>query len=204
MASEVPRAPELSGYGRRVALLRIDCIVHLTHFRLGHFSAQCVERRTQLWVVAKSAAAKNRHGLVGREKMAVIFEDDHSERDDEPIGRTAGDHIYLMFLERPVKQTEIHDVRRRRELQAIDARQTWIAVRAFHELVAESGAPLRRMRNEIRDSVEFELLRVFTANHDGKGIVESKRRTNFKSKTIAVGIANLMVDRPSIIGGRFA
>src|SRR5260370_39753363 len=45
---------------------------------------------------------------------------------------------------------------------------------------------------------------MFGTNDDGKSIVEPKRRTNFKSETIAVSIPDCAVDRLGIVGRRFA
>ena len=59
------------------------------------------------------------------------------------------------------------------------------------------------MSDEVRDGAQFEFLRVFIANHNGKRIVESERRANVKTEAIPVGISNRAVDRLGVIGGRF-
>src|SRR5260370_8050423 len=60
------------------------------------------------------------------------------------------------------------------------------------------------MGNQVRNGAEFEPLHIFATNDDGKSIVEPKRRTNFKSETIAVSIPDCAVDRLGIVGRRFA
>src|SRR5579872_4988995 len=119
MSSEIPCAAEFPSHGSGIVLLGIDGVVHLAHFRVGNLPAQYVQSAAQLLVVAKSATPKNGDGLVRREKMAVILQDDHSEGGDEPVRGTAGDHIHLMFLERSVEQAEIHDAGGGGELQSV-------------------------------------------------------------------------------------
>src|SRR5438309_8350401 len=146
-------------------------------------------------MITKSATPKNGDGLIRRKEVAVVLQDNHSEGDDEAVGGIAGDHIDLMFLECSVEQAQIHDARRGGELQSIGARQARVTVGAFHEFVTKTGAPSGSVSDEVRDGAQFEFLRVFIANHNGKRIVESERRANLKTEAIPVGISNRAVDR---------
>ncbi len=133
--------------------------------------------------------------------MPVILQNDHSEGDDKAVGGAAGDHIHLMFLERSIEQSQIHDARFAREFEAVGTRQSTIAVGTFHEFITEAGAPLGAMRRHVRDGAQPEALCILAANHDGEGIVESERRANLKSEAIAVAVSNGTVDRVSVIRG---
>src|SRR5207302_991612 len=204
MASEIPRAAEFPSQRSGIALLGIDGIVHLRHFPVRKFAAQDVQSAAHLRMLAKGGAPKDGHSLIRWKEVAVIVQYDHTKRDNESVGRTAGDNIHLMFLERPVEQTEIHDAGRGSKLQSVDARQARVAVGTLHEFVAKSGAPSCSVRDQVRDGAQLEARGIFTANDDREGIVESERRADFKTEAIPVGISNRPVDRVRIVGRGFA
>src|SRR6202790_3643479 len=126
--SQILPASKFPGHSSRIALLRIDGVIHLPHFVIGNFSAEHVQSPAQLRMVAKRAAPKNRHSLIRRKEVAVVLQDDHAERDDEAVRGTPRDDVHLMLLERPIKQTQVHDAWRGSELESIRAREAGVPV----------------------------------------------------------------------------
>ena len=61
--------------------------------------------------------------------------------------------IDLMIFQRRRKQSEIHHARRLGKMQAIGGSQAGVAIGTLHELVTESGSPVRSVRR--RPAIEF-------------------------------------------------
>ena len=123
------------------------------------------------------------HGFVGREIMAVVFEHEQIERRDQAVGRVAGGQIDLFILERAGEQAQVHDAGRLGETQAVGRGQSFVAVGALHEFVAESGAPLRSVGGGLRDGFQMQAAGVFAANFDGECVVEAERLADVEIET---------------------
>src|ERR1700683_1557969 len=91
-----------------------------------------------------------------------------------------------MIEQSSIEQPEIHDPRRRGKFQTVRARESRVTVRAFHEFVAKSGAPLVRRTAQLRSPLQPQLPSVRASYNDGKSIVEAKRRQNVERKSLRV------------------
>ena len=88
-------------------------------------------------------------------------------------------------------------------MQTIRRGEAGITVRALVEFVAEARAPLRRIGGRLRKRVNLKAPRVFTSNHNCKGVVEAERRLHFEMKTLRVFAFNELVDRGAVLEGSF-
>src|SRR5205085_3550449 len=88
-------------------------------------------------------------GFVRWKVTSIVFELDQIERRNAPIGRVAGDQIDLVRSQRRVRQIKGHLVRRIGKTQTVSVRKAGIAIRPRHKILAEAGAPLRRVRRGV-------------------------------------------------------
>ena len=72
--------------------------------------------------------------------MLVIVQHDKPERGDQAVGVVAGDDVHRLVLQRAIKQSQVHDPWRFRELQTIGADQALISVLALEKFVSHSQA----------------------------------------------------------------
>src|SRR5262245_9980772 len=91
--------------------------------------------------------AHERHCVVWREVMLVIFENNQAERIDQAVCGISGDEIHLFFSGSLIRDSEIHDSWRIREPKTIGLRQACIAILSFDEFIPEAGCPMRRLRS---------------------------------------------------------
>ena len=113
---------------------------------------------------------------------------------DQPIGRVAGDHIDLPARQSLVRQPEIHDTRRHREMHVVQFSQAGIAVLSFDEFVSKSGRPLFGIRRRIGNRFQFESLCVVSAHHNHKRIVEAQGFGPFDVELFAIVFPYEVVD----------
>ena len=106
--------------------------------------------------------------------MPVVFEHEQIQSRNQPVGGVARGQVDLMIFQRPRQQAQIHDARLFREVQPIGCSQTSISIGPLHELVAESGAPLRSERGRLRQSLDVQAARILAANLHRKSIVEAE------------------------------
>src|SRR5579863_5559967 len=175
-------------------MLAVDSVVHAAHLVGRDLAAQFVERLADLGVTRQRLAAHDGDSLVRREVVPVVLEDGHVERGDQSVGRAARNQIHLLLLQSAIEQPQIHDARRRRELESVGARQALIPVGPLHELVAESGAPLGRVARRFRDGVEIQAPRVRAADYDGERIVEAQGLRHDQSKPPRILLFDARID----------
>ena len=130
-------------------------------------------------------------GVVGRKVLPVVFEHRQIQRVDQPRGRIAGDDIDLPFGERAVHERQVHDARRLAEAQTVGRREPAVAVGPIQELVAECGAPARRVRRQLRQPRQSPRARVRGANQNRERVAEAERRQH-RSAGVGVQLADLV------------
>src|SRR5204863_579716 len=113
-------------------------------------------------------------------------EDEKIQSGNQAIGHVAGDEVDLMILESAGEQAKFHDARRTAEAQAIGGSEALVAVGALHKFVTESGAPLPGLRGGLRKRLQMQAASVVAADFDGKGVVESERRTEGQVEALFV------------------
>ena len=138
--------------------------------------------------------------------MTVVVQLEEIEALDQTSRRIAGDRIHLSIGERAVAQGQIHHMRRRREMQAVGPGQPRKTVGPLQELVAESGAPPRRLPDRVVDRLEAERARVAAADQNRKRVVEAERTqkrapgpriqvAHLREHGTRIGLNRLMEDR---------
>src|SRR6185369_10131212 len=123
---------------------------------------------------------------VWREIMFVVFKHEQVEGRNQPVSHVAGDQVNLMVLKRASEQAEIHDARRRGEMQAVGRDQALVAVGTLHEFVSEARPPLRSVRSGLRNRLQMQAAGIVAPNFNGKSVVESKWRPQRQMKTFLV------------------
>ena len=181
-------------------MLAVDGVVELAHVVVGNLSCKFVQRLSHLGVMSQHLLANDGHGFVGREVVLVVFEDEEIESRDQAIGCVACGEVDLLVFERAGEQTEVHDARRLGEAQAVSRRQSLVTVRAFHEFVAEAGAPFRGVGGRLRDGLQAEAAGIFTANLYGEGVVESECLAYFQIELPRVLGFDLLINLFGIAG----
>ena len=106
--------------------------------------------------------------------MAIVFQNEQVQRGDQSISGISCCEVHLLVLERAGQQAQVHDARGLGEAQAVGCRQTLVTIGTFHELVTETGAPLRSVGGGLGDSLQAQATRVFAADLDGEGVIESE------------------------------
>src|SRR5260370_13061475 len=91
---------------RDVAVLAVHGVIHPPHVALGHTPGKVGERSAQRGNAVERGAAHDRHRIVGREVMPVVFERHKIQRINQSVGGVPRDDIHLVFLERAVNQTQ--------------------------------------------------------------------------------------------------
>ena len=64
------------------------------------------------------------------------------------------------------------------EAEAVGCGQASVAVRTLHELVTETGAPLRGVGGGLGDGLQVEAAGVVATDFDGEGVVEAEGRAH--------------------------
>ena len=96
--------PETACYGGRVLLLVASTAAFIWRIAASEIlppRASRASRRPECW---RKAAARDGDGLVGREVVAVVFENDHAQGRDEAVGGIAGDDVNLFLFQCAVEQ----------------------------------------------------------------------------------------------------
>src|SRR5579863_10128515 len=78
-----------------VAVLTVNGFVHGAHVVGGDVSGEGVEGRLDLRPAAERVVADERHGLVGREVVAVVLKDGEVKGLDGAVGGIGGNHVDL-------------------------------------------------------------------------------------------------------------
>jgi hypothetical protein len=177
----------------RVTMLPVDRIVQLLHFLVTNFSRQVVQRARNLWMLLHYFGAYYRNSLVRREIVTIVFQHKQVEGRDQAIGSIARDQIDLLLLERTRKQAKIHDARRLSEVKAVSGGESLEAVRTFHELIAESSPPMRRICRRLRDRVEMQMPRILTTNFDRERVIKSEWWTEIKTESLGIFSLNALI-----------
>src|SRR2546430_156242 len=73
-------------------------------------------------------------------------------------------------------------------------RKAGIAIGARHEILAEAGAPLPRVRGGVRNRFQVEAPRVFAAHQNRERVIETKLRADFKVEFFRVFTLDLIVN----------
>ena len=133
---------ELTNDGGGVLVLRVDGIVEAADIAGRKFAGEISEGGAELGKSGERRLPNDRHGVVWREIVPVVDEGDEAKSVDEPVGRVAGDDVYLMIDEGTVDKSEVHDFGRFCEMQAVVLGEARKSVGAFEEFVADAGAPL--------------------------------------------------------------
>src|SRR6201987_2712719 len=125
---QAPAAQEVSGDLLYIAMLAIDSIVQLLHFRVRDLVSQFRKDLRNFGVVADGLLPDHRDSLIRREIVPVVFEHEQIQRRNEPVSGVTRGEIDLMIVQGPSQQTEVHHTRRLREAQAVGCRQATISV----------------------------------------------------------------------------
>jgi len=186
-------------------LVGVDFGVQVAHVGDGDLSGEVGESGAKRWKFRERVLTNDRYGIVWREIVAVVREADQMERVDEAVGGIAGDDVDLLVDERSVDKAEIHNARSRGELKAVALDEAAIAVGAFEEFVADTGAPARSDRNDVGNCLEMELLGVGAANDHRKRVFESERLSDIEMEALGIASFDALVDgaRVGVVGGRF-
>ncbi len=156
-------------------MLAVDRVVESAHVIIGNLSGEFVERGSTSGMACQHLLSHDRHSLIGREVVAIVLQNKQIQRGDKAVGDVSCGQIDLFVLERAGEQAQVHDARGLGETQAVGGGQALVAVGTLHELVAESGAPLRSVGGGLRDGLQAEPAGVVAADLDGEGVIESER-----------------------------
>src|ERR1700730_16797581 len=132
----------------------------------------------------ESRLADDRHCLVGREVMLVVFENDKVARGEQSIGRVSNDEVDLLIKQGTIEQAEIENPRGRGEPPSVDTRQGFVPVRTLHKLIPEAGAELRSVPGRVAERLQVESACILATNNDRKGVVESQGGHHFHSEPL--------------------
>ena len=87
-------------------MLAVYGVVEPAHVVLGDFSGQFVECLLHFGMPSQDLLTNNRNRLVGREVVAVIFEDKEIQSWNEAVGGVAGGKIDLFVFEAASQQAQ--------------------------------------------------------------------------------------------------
>src|SRR5207237_4604622 len=118
---------------------------------------------------------KDGHGFVWRKVVAVILQHRQIQSRNKPVRRVPCREINLLVFQGASEQAEVHDARRSGKAQAIGCGQAFVTVWALHELITETGVPLRRVGGSLRDGLQAEAAGILATNFNRESIVESER-----------------------------
>src|SRR5208337_1649303 len=79
-------------------------------------------------------------------------------------------------------------------MQSIGRSQTFISVRTFHEFIAETGAPFRRICGGLRQAFEVQTAGIIAPNLHGKRIVESEAWSQCQTQTLFVFVLYSLIN----------
>ena len=193
-------AQEFSHHFFHIAVLAVDRVVELAHVVIGNLSREFIQRFSHLRMARQHLLPNDRHGLVRREVVAIVFQNEQIQRRDQSVGGISCGEVHLFVLERAGQQAQVHDARGFGEAQAVGCGQALVAVGTLHELVAEAGAPLRRIGGGLGDGLQAEAARVFAADLDGEGVIESESLADLEIETPGVFGLDLVVNLFGIAG----
>src|SRR5579863_3686357 len=132
--------------------------------------------------------------LVWRKIMTIVFENKKIESRNQTVGSVSGSYIDLTVFERGRKQAEIHNARRRGEMEAIGRGQAFVSVRPLHKLITKSSPPLRSIHGCLRQRCETQTAGIVTANFQRKGVIEAERRPKRKTETSFIFLFDALVN----------
>src|ERR1700678_4114408 len=104
-------------------MLAVNGFIHGAHVFSGDLAGERIERILNLRPALQRVLPYQWNGLVRRKIMAIIFESPESEGLNRPVRRVAGNHVYLMRIERAIEQPQVHRSRGRCKLESIGLAQ---------------------------------------------------------------------------------
>ena len=99
-----------------------------------------------------------------------------------------------MIVESAIDEAQIHDFRGFGEVEIVPAAPSTEAVGTLEEFVADTGAPLGREGNDVRDFMKMKIFGVIAADHHGESIFEAERFGDFEVETLGVELLDAVVD----------
>ena len=193
------RPQKFARYVVDVAAFARHRVIHLPHFGVGNFARQV--RRSPL-ALRDNAPACPRARWARRRRAGSsacrLRESTRSRAASNPSVEFPAIRSTCLSSSARYSKPEIENSWRRRESQAVGARQARIAVGALHEFVAETRRAIAACMPRPRDSVfRLQAARVFAANHDRERVVESERRQHVELESLLVFALHAVEDRRS-------
>ncbi|CAM2160435.1 hypothetical protein PT2222_80020 [Paraburkholderia tropica] len=172
-------AQERIGHIARRLAVEVHGLVHVLHHVVVERRRERVELRRELRIVLERLFAHDRHGVVRREEMLVVFERHDAEALHAAIGRVDEADLQLVVVQRRVDEARVHLLHLRTlEVHAVGFEQRLQAVGTIRELGVHAehhtlrlGIRLQIIR-ELRDRLDAGLLREFAGQADRVGVVE--------------------------------
>ena len=84
---------ELANNHGSVLMQSVHRVVHAAHIVGGDAAASLSNAVPAAVYLASNVRTHDRHGVIGREVMAVVFEHDQAQRRDQPVCVRSGDDI---------------------------------------------------------------------------------------------------------------
>ena len=103
-ALQTPLAQKFPYHFLHIAVLTVDRVVEPAHVVVRNPSCKFIQRLSHLRMAAQHPRPDDGDGLVGREVVAVVFENDHAQGRDQAVGGIAGDDVNLFFFQCAVEQ----------------------------------------------------------------------------------------------------
>src|ERR1700730_361032 len=97
-------------------------------------------------------------------------------------------------MQRPSKQTKIHNSRRLREMQTIGGHQAFVPIGPFHELVTKPGSPSRRVGGCLRQRLQVQAACFLATDFHRKGIVEAESGSQRESQSVLIFTLHTLVN----------
>jgi hypothetical protein len=171
------------------------------HVHDADFARQVRNRGAHLRMCEQDGASNDRGRVVRRKVVAVILQHREAVGLDQPARGVAGNEVDLALRQRTVDERQVHCCRGGREVQAVSAREPWIAVLPLEELVPEAGLPAPGVRGEIGQGAQPEPPGVITADQHGERVLEAEWIHDRQSR-IRVALADGLEDALAIGFGR--
>ena len=135
--------------------------------------------------------------------MAIVLQCDQAQGVDQAVGGITGDDVHFFFGKRAVHQTEVQHAGVFPEFQSVTFGPAAIAIGTFEKFIADTGAPVRGKRSDVRHFRQMIVASVVAAHDHGEGIGESQRLGYFQRKTALVFVFDATVNRSGIALRRF-